>query len=127
MTKARKSYCSLKWCVFRRLPIGSLFCGHPLRQHHAAINRFRADPEGSILKLTSDISREVTAGKGVFETTQKVAAAVMPVVGISAGGAGTLSPGAAFIVTASAAVLPLGDALVKAWLPDFYARIKRKF
>ncbi|GLS24537.1 hypothetical protein [Marinibactrum halimedae] len=94
---------------------------------HAAMNRFRADPEGSILKLTGDISREVTAGKGVFETTQKVAAAVMPVVGISAGAAGTLSPGAAFIVTASAAVLPLGDALVKAWLPDFYARMKRKF
>ncbi|MCD9459708.1 hypothetical protein [Marinibactrum halimedae] len=56
-----------------------------------------------------------------------MASAIVSVVGISAGAAGTLSPGAAFIVTASAAVLPLGDALVKAWLPDFYARMKRKF
>lgn len=98
-------------------------------QFVAAVNRYRQDPEHTILKLGADVAEATTGARGAGATIATSAGACLAALGISVSAQGdfSFSPLVIASMAAASAAYPLGKKLTEAWAPRLARKIKSKF
>ncbi|GAB2197635.1 hypothetical protein [Sessilibacter sp. MAH4] len=98
-------------------------------QFVAAVNRYRQDPEHTILKLGADVAEAATGARGAGATIATSAGACLAALGISVSTQGdfSFSPLVIASMAAASAAYPLGKKLTEAWAPRLARKIKSKF